>query len=136
MSAAFFIVLDQPTPGFDAFVNGKFVAKESENLETIARSMGIATLYDFVSCSPEDAHEIMAEFGLEQQATQDANVPRQKWFDAQVGLDVVTRLAAHVKANPSAIGNPEGVLADLEEFKKVLEKAKLVGARWNMQVDS
>jgi hypothetical protein len=31
--------------------------------------------------------------------------------------------------------NPKGVLADLEVYRSVLEQAKQVGARWNLQAD-
>jgi hypothetical protein len=34
-----------------------------------------------------------------------------------------------------AVRNAKGVLADFQEFKEALEKAKGIKARWNLQVD-
>lgn len=62
-------------------------------------------------------------------------LPELEWYDPQEGLDLVSKLSAHIQANPSAVKNAKGVLADLKEYKDVFDKAKSVGARWNLQVD-
>jgi hypothetical protein len=135
MSAAYFIVLDNSDPGFDTMVNGKFLSKNAKQLEKIAKSLGIRTLDDFVSCSPDEARAMMEDLGSDPAEIANMELPEQKWFDPQEGLELVGKLAAHVQTNPTAVKNSKGVLADLGEYQVVLEKAKAIGARWNLQVD-
>ena len=135
MSAAYFIVLDNSDPGFDTMVNGKFLSKNAKQLEKIAKSLGIRTLDDFVSCSPDEARAMMEDLGSDPAEIANMELPEQKWFDPQEGLELVGKLAAHVQANPTAVKYSKGVLADLGEYQVVLEKAKAIGARWNLQVD-
>ncbi len=135
MSAAFFIVLDQEAPGFDTVVNGKFLSQDAKRLEKIAKSLAICSLEEYVSYSPEQARAMMEDIGTDPDEIEGIKWPEQKWYDPQEGLDWVSKVSAHLRANPSLVKNPEGVLADLEEYQSVLEQAKAVGARWNLQVD-
>jgi hypothetical protein len=135
MSTAFFIVIDNDDPGFDTLANGKFLARDARRLEKVAQSLGLRTLDEFVSYSPDEAREMMQDFGTDPQVIAGMEFPEQQWFDAQESLDFVAKLTAHIQANPSAVKNAKGVLADLAEFKGVLEKARSIGARWNLQVD-
>jgi hypothetical protein len=132
MSAAFFIVLEKKDVPFDTSVNGKFLSNESAQLETIARTLGISPLEEYISYSPEEARAMMEEFGADDDG---GELPEQKWFDPQEGLDCAGKLFEYVQTNPDAVGNAEGVLSDLLEFKEVFKKADTVGSRWNLQVD-
>lgn len=135
MSAAFFIVLDRSDPGFDTMVNGKFLSKEVDRLEKIAKSLGICPLEEFVSYSPDEAQAMMADMGTDPGDIEGMELPEQKWYDPQEGLDWVDRVSAHIRSNPTSVKNAQGVLADLDEYRKVLSQAKQVGAKWNLQVD-
>lgn len=135
MSAAFFIVLDNDNPGFETMVNGKFLSQDSRRLAKIAKSLGIPTLEDFVSYSPDEAREMMEMFGTEPEEIENVELPEEKWFDPQEGLDFVARLVEHIQANPSAVKNAEGVLADLLEYKNIFEQAQVINSRWKLQVD-
>ncbi len=135
MSAAFFIVLDQEDPGFDTMVNGKFLAHDAKKLAKVAKSLGIRSLEEYVSYAPDDARLMMEELGTSPDEIEGLELPEQAWFDPTEGLDLVARLSEHIRANPSAVRNAEGVLADLEEYKVVFDNAKANGARWNLQVD-
>ena len=135
MSSAYFIVLDKSDPGFDTTVNGKFLAQEAKRLEKIARSLGLRTLDDYVSYSPDEARGMMEDLGMSPEEAATAAVPEEQWFAAQEGLDMVEKLAEHVRANPGAVKSAKGVLADLGEYREVFEKAKGIGARWHLQVD-
>jgi hypothetical protein len=135
MSAAFFIVLDQKDPGFNTAVNGKFLSQDAKRLAKIAKSLGICPLEEYVSYSPEEARAMMEDMGTDPDDIEGMELPEQKWYDPQEGLDWVGQVSAHVRANPSLVRNPKGVLADLEEYGTVLEQVKEVGARWNLQVD-
>ena len=135
MSAAFFIVLDREDGGVDTMVNGKFLSQNAKALEAIAESLGIRPLEAWVSYSPEEASAIMEEMGTDPDEIDNLNLPEQSWYEPQEGLDWVNTVSTHVRANPASLENPEGVLEDLEEYRTVLEQAKAVGARWNLQVD-
>jgi hypothetical protein len=135
MSAAFFIVLDQKDPGFDTMVNGKFLSRDSERLEKIAKSLGIRALHEYVSYSPDEAREMMEDMGIDVEDIEGIKPPEKVWYNAQEGLDLVGKLIAHISANLKAVKNPKGVLADLNEYQVVLKKAKEAGARWCLQVD-
>jgi hypothetical protein len=135
MSAAFFIVLDQKAPGFDTMVNGKFLSQDAKRLEKIAKSLGLRPLEEYVSYSPEEAQAMMEDMGTDPDEIEGMALPEQKWYDPKEGLDWVSKVSAHVQANPSSVKNPKGVLVDLEEYRTVFEQANGVGARWNLQVD-
>ena len=49
MSGAYYIVLDVPEPGFDTFVNGKFLARNSAMLNRICQDLGLREFDDYVS---------------------------------------------------------------------------------------
>ncbi len=135
MSAAFFIVLDREDPGFDTFVNGKFLSQDSKKLDMVARSLGLRPLGEYISYSPEEAREMMEELGTDPDEIEGMEVPEKTWYDPQEGLDWIQKVCAHLEVNPSAVQNAEGVLADLEEYRSVLEQAKASGAKWCLQVD-
>ena len=77
----------------------------------------------------------MEEMGTDPDEIENLELPEQSWYEPQEGLDWLNTVSTHVRANPSSLGNPEGVLEHLEEYRTVLEQAKSVGARWNLQVD-
>jgi hypothetical protein len=135
MSTAYFIVLDNSDHGFDTTVNGKFLSKNAKQLEKIAKSLGIRMLDDFISYSPDEARAMMEDLGSDPAEIAKMELPEQKWFDPQEGLELVGKLAAHVQENPSAVKNAKGVLADLGEYQEVFEKANAIGARWNLRMD-
>ena len=135
MSAAFFIVLDNNEPGFDTMVNGKSLSRDAEKLDEIAQTLGIRSLEEYVSYLPEDARAMMEDFGTAPEEIEAASLPAQQWYNAEDGLEMVTRLADYIRAHPTSVNNPKGVLDDLQEFQEVFEKAKGIGARWNLQVD-
>jgi hypothetical protein len=135
MGAAFFIVLDRKDPGFDTMVNGKALSQDARRLEKIAKSLGIRPLEEYVSYEPDEAREMMEEMGTDPDEIDDMELPEQKWYEAQEGLEWVTKIGAHIRANPSSVKNAEDVLADLDAYRAVLEQAKSIKARWNLQVD-
>lgn len=131
MSVAYFIVLNNPDPGFDPFVNGKFLAQNSRGLARIATRLGLRGLDDFVSLDADDV-DSMAE---ELDAPEDITLSAAQWYDADEGLTWVAQLRTHVEANPQQVRNPAGVLADLHEFEQVFTQAKAIGARWHLAMD-
>ncbi len=135
MSAAFFIALDRDDPEFDTTVNGKFLAHDTLGLDAVAKELGVRSPDEYVSYSPEESREMMADIGSGDDEIDSIDHPEQVWYDPVEGLDWVARLSEHVRANPSAVTNAAGVLSDLDEYRDVLEQARAVGARWCLHVD-
>lgn len=128
MSVAFYIVLDHADPGFETFVNGKSIAKDIKRLDKISRKLGLPTFDDFTSMSAEDLGDLLGE---------EMEIPEQEeeWFTADEGLAFVAALAEHIETNPKDVKDAAGVLADLQEYAEVLQKAKGIGARWHLNLD-
>lgn len=116
MGAALYIVLEKQIDELDLFVNGKALSQEEEELDAIARDLGVTPLMDFYGTSQEEADE----FGLE--------AGPEPWFTAEQGLATVTALLAHFK-------DENAVTADLQEFARVLEEARKHQVRWHLGVD-
>ena len=135
MSAAFFIVIDRDNPGFDTMVNGKFLSRDAKQLEKIAKSLGLRPLENYVSYSPEDALALIEDMGTDPDEIDGLELPEQKWYEPEEGLEWVNKVIAYVRGNPSSVKNAEGVLADLDEYRTVFEHASSIKARWNLQVD-
>ncbi len=124
MSLAYYIVLDNDDPGFDPFVNGKFLAKEARRVNKAAKKLGLKRLDDLTSYE-----EIADEFGIEGDAQQDM------WFAAEEGIAWTEALIDRFREEPKLLKNPDGVIADLEECLGVLQKAEEIGARWRFSMD-
>ncbi|MDH3588300.1 MAG: hypothetical protein OEQ74_02730 [Gammaproteobacteria bacterium] len=130
MSAAYFVVLEDPDPGFHTFVNGNAVAKAAANLNRIARMLGTKTLDDFVSAGlteyfddvEEDFHGTVAD-------------THTVWFEADEGLDWATKLAEYVKDNPGEVHDANGVQGELAEYQELFKNASTAKIRWHMEVD-
>ena len=61
MSVAFYIVLDDPEPGFDPFVNGKSLAQHAPAVEQLAEAAAVRSPYDFCGGIPEEFAEFADE---------------------------------------------------------------------------
>jgi hypothetical protein len=132
MGGAYYIVLDQPNPGFDVFVNGKFMAQDTKAIDRIAKKLGVRKPLDWFSMNPEDAAGMLEDEGVD---AADVALPPEQWFDAGEGLQWVTALRDHIRANPKAVKNAPGVLSDLDEFANVFTQAKAIGAKWHLTID-
>jgi hypothetical protein len=129
VSVAYFIVLDNEEPGFDTFVNGKFLAKDAKKLDAICKKLSIRNFDDFLTMSEDDVSDMLGE---------EVELPEgegEQWFTAEEGIAFVTALLTHIKANPKDVRNAEGVLEDLAEYAEVLEKARNIGAKWHLNLD-
>jgi hypothetical protein len=128
---AYFIVLNNPDPGFDPFVNGKAMAHDANRLSKVASSLGLKTPDDYFSMSADDVASAAEEFDL----GEEIQAPPETWFDADEGLAWVAQLQAHIQANPKAVKDANALLADLQEYQRVFSQAKSIGAKWHLSVD-
>lgn len=131
MGVAYFIVLERELEGIDSFVNGKAIARESDQLDLIAEALGLRGVNDFVSQDPAALMEMAEAMGIDLPH----EPPAEVWFAADEGLDWVLQIEKHLNENPGSVGDAEEVLADLMEYRVLLETAKSNGMRWHMAVD-
>ena len=128
MGVALYIVLDKEDPGFDPFVNGKAIARETKQLDAISKQLGIPTFDSFISMSSDDLEGILGG---------EVEMPPQtvKWFSAEEGLSFIDALTKHIRANPASVKSQSAVLEDLGEYAEVLGKIKGIGAKWHLNID-
>jgi hypothetical protein len=118
--------LECQIPGFSHSVDGKALAKARVQLDLLAKEKSLPTLMSFFSMSPEEAAGFAADHGVSLEQP-----PPQKWFFADDGLKTVNGLLDG--ADKRKLG--ARVIADLQEFKAVLEAAKRNGVGWHLAVD-
>lgn len=127
MSVAWYIVLEREIPGFHHAVNGKALAKSSKQLDSIAKEKSLPTLMSFFSASADELMGFADEHGVSLKEPP----PSEKWFSADDGLKTVNGLidaAARDELDAR-------IIADLQEFKTVLETARRNGIGWHLAVD-
>lgn len=131
MGVALYVVLDNPEPGFDAFTNGKALARAAEALGELAQAHGLRSPYDLVSMSEAELEAL-----IEDEVDIEEGPPsEQMWFTAEEGLTWVRALRPHVEAADDRLLHRDLVLEDLAELEAVLERAQGIGARWHLAID-
>jgi len=128
-----YIVVEGEDPGFDIFVNGRALARYEDALERVALRLGVRPLIEFFSAD-ENSMSLLIEEGA---GNPDLirRLPPPQWYSASAGLDTVQALVAALKDDPQQLGT-EGsqVLAELQEYARVLEKTMRAGLRWHLAV--
>jgi hypothetical protein len=125
---SYYIVLDKEDVDFDAFVNGKAVAKAVDELADVCAKLGLPPLDNFLAMSPDDVEDLLDE---------DVDIPEceEAWFAPDEGLKLIDALSRHLRANPKDVKDAGSVLDDLAEYSEVLMQAKAVGAKWHFHLD-
>lgn len=128
MGVSYYIVLDKEDVDFDAFVNGKAVAKAVDELADVCAKLGLPPLDNFLAMSPDDVEDLLDE---------DVDIPEceEAWFAPDEGLKLIDALSRHLQANPKDVKDARSVLGDLAEYSEVLTQAKAVGAKWHFHLD-
>ncbi len=135
MGNAYFVSVDED-PDLSADMDGKALADNADQLEDLAKSLGISSLEDFMAMDSDEDEEESEDFEAEDDDEPAAfDPPDQSWFDPAEGLDVVTQLMDGVKENPEDFVDADGLLEDLENLSFILEKALDLGARWHLSID-
>ncbi|WDI42296.1 hypothetical protein [Bremerella sp. P1] len=127
----FFIVLHRKVSEVPDDVPGKEIAKAEIFLSRLARKLGVVSLTDFKSQSPEVTDALAGINGLD---LSDVKLERETWFAPMQGLQTVTALRDHLQSHPAAIPNTKEVLGELDLWNKVLCKAAEEGVAWHLLV--
>lgn len=129
---SFFIILEARIPNLDVYVNGSQLSKENDDLERMAKRIGVKPLMSFFSISPEELAGIAKEHGLDVEG-KGLKPPEEKWFSAKEGLQTVRLLAEALTSLNDEIHTR--LVSELREFERVLVSAQANNIRWHLGVD-
>jgi hypothetical protein len=133
MAASLYIVVEGEDPGYDIFVNGSSLAQHEDAVERLAIRLGVRPLLEFFSADTNSMALLIEEGAGNPDLLR--QLPPPQWYSPAAGLETVSALLRAFHEDPSQIG-PEGglVLAELEEYAVVLQKAEERGLRWHLAV--
>jgi len=128
-----YIVVEGEDPGYDTFVNGSSLAQHEDAVERLALRLGVKPLIEFFSAD-ENSMALLIEEGAGNPELL-RKLPAPQWYPASDGLVTVIALLDALKDEPHQLGS-EGplVLAELEEYARVLKKTEARGLRWHLAV--
>ena len=84
---SFYIVLEKEISNTDIYVNGNFLSKNNQELETMAEELGVSTLMGFFSISRDELTSLMGEEAFN--STLNNAKSDEKWFTTEEGLRTV-----------------------------------------------
>ena len=133
MAASMYIVVEGEDPGFDIFVNGRALARNEDALEKLALRLGVRPLIEFFSAD-ENSMSLLIEEGAGNRELLH-RLPPPQWYTAKDGLATIEALLAALEHEPQQLGSEgEQVLAELLEYRRVLQKTKDREMRWHLAV--
>jgi hypothetical protein len=128
-----YIVVEGEDPGYDIFVNGRSLARHEDALERLALRLGVRPLIEFFSAD-ENSMSLLIEEGAGNPELM-KKLPPPQWYGAGDGLATVEALLSALREEPQQLGS-EGalVVAELDEYARVLGRARRAGHRWHLAV--
>jgi hypothetical protein len=133
MAASMYIVVEGEDPGFDIFVNGRSLARHEDALERLALRLGVRPLIEFFSADEVSMSLLIEEGAGDPELMR--RLPPPQWYSAADGRATVKALLTALEDDPQQLGT-EGqlVLAELQEYARVLERTTQAGLRWHLAV--
>ena len=133
MAASMYIVVEGEDPGYDIFVNGRSLARNEDSLERLALQLGVRPLIEFFSAD-ENSMSLLIEEGAGNPDLM-KRLPPPQWYGPGDGLLTVEALLQTLRQEPQQLGT-EGpqVVAELDEYARVLRKTEQAGLRWHLAV--
>lgn len=120
----YYLGLDNPEPGFDAFFESSTFPDASEELDAVEKKLKIKNHFEFFSYEPQDH--------LCPPGAEETEVP---WFDAKEGVQWLIALIDHLVAHPASLQNSSELADDFRACREVLQKATQIGAKWHFEID-
>jgi len=112
---------------------GKPLATAALDLEKAAKRHRVQPLYAFYSTSREEAiADLLGGDPDDPTSYDEAEVPKEVWFEAEAGLKTVSWCSQYVAQHRSRFADPDSVLHDLHEFERILKQAMALGLRWHL----
>ncbi len=98
--------------------------RASDELRAITKRLGIKSIFELFSysaqnslCPPEHREKV---------------VP---WFEPADGIAWLEAIIGFIRADGSAVKNPEELLQDLASCQNILRQAQTAGAKWHFEMD-
>jgi hypothetical protein len=133
MSASMYIVVEGEDPGYDIFVNGHALARNEDALEKLAVRLGVKPLLEFFSADQNSMALLLEEGAGDPEWAK--TLPPPQWFSPGDGLITISTLREHLKNAPATLGSETTpVVAELEEYERVLRKTVQRDLRWQLAV--
>ncbi len=128
-----YIVVEGEDPGYDIFVNGRALARNEDAVERLALRLEVRPLIEFFSAD-ENSMSLLIEEGAGNRELMH-RLPPPQWYAAGDGLVTVEALIGALEVEPQQLGSDgEQVLAELLEYRRVLEKTRERDLRWHLAV--
>jgi hypothetical protein len=127
---SYYIILETEIPNFDVYVNGNWLSKEGENLERLAKRIGVKPLMSFFSVSQEEVASLLEDVDV---TSLEVKTQEEQWFSAEDGLRTVRALMDSLQKTQSTAG--EQLVAELQEFERVLVAAHEQNIGWHLGID-
>ena len=132
MAQAILITLEKDVgPAAEAYAKGKTgkaLARESDRIDTAARTRRVTPLTSLLSENPA---ALMAEMEAQGFDPKKMRIPPEQWFPAAEGLATVRALSEHVTANLNNFKQPNPILRDLKAAETLLAAAEAAGVRFH-----
>jgi hypothetical protein len=127
---AYYIVLEKSIPGVEATgLYGRSLSAHNVKLEALARQAGVPPLLTFFSLNPEE----LAKFLEDHQVGESVQIPEERWFSAEEGLNTVSALLKSLAEMPTTEASI--LVKELAEFQRVLQAAGPRNVRWHLGID-
>ena len=132
MSQAIVVTLEKDLPEAQAAYAkakaGKALARESDRLDTAARSQHVSPITSLLSESPAALAAQMQASGMDPSKMR---LPPEQWFAAEEGVKTVRGLAEHVTEHLNNFKQPNPILRDLKASEALLSVAAAAGVRFH-----
>jgi hypothetical protein len=127
MGAFLYVCLDGELPSVaPGFLQGDAIGEEFEDLDRLARQLGLAPHSTFLSLSQDQ----IERFELE------GTDLSEQWFEPSQGLATIDGLMAHLRQTAAeADDETDQALEELKAVKRILEQAKVCGVRFQFSGD-
>ncbi len=129
---ALFIVLERKIPGLDTMMNGKSLASAHDKLDSLAVTLKVRPISEFISASPSDVEEFLESEGIDKS---EVPIPPLQQFSAEEGLETIQALRNYIVKNPDSVPESDDIVQDLQDCERILSVALTNGVKWHMEVD-
>jgi len=128
-----YIVVEGEDPGYDIFVNGHALARNEDALEKLAMRLNVKPLLEFFSADQNSMALLLEEGAGDPEWAK--TLPPPQWFSPGDGLTTICTMLDHLKGAPATLGSETApIVAELEEYERVLRKTALRNLRWQLAV--
>ena len=131
MALAYVITLEKDIPESAAYTkaaSGRALARESDRLDTAARTKGVPAITSLLSESTAALAKQMRDEGFDPSKMR---LPPEQWYPAADGLKTIRGLAEHVSAKLNDFKQPNPILRDLKAKEALLAAAEKAGVKFH-----